>query len=253
MNWFKTHAVTLAAGLGLLSVGLGAIVVMQAIDLHRTLPGISWGNVSEAFGAAATFLAVAVALWQSNVVRLQAEKESAEAAARFTAELESQKELAKAELDSQKALARTQRIHLQEQNFKLALIRISRAADDYTHELATLIEQGTRAAKIPDKDKRADYLLPLSKQLGLIAKHVASEISGAHLLTRNSDLHAALNQVNLTLQQALMIEMAFRTPLIDFGTVPSTRPVLAAMNTIQGSLGAVRRLAGDLLIAGWEE
>lgn len=86
----------------------------------------------EAFAAAGTLLAVVVALWQSTVIRRQAEKEAKDAANRFEKELTSARDLHaaemeaaddrhKAELESQREIARVQRVHMLEQEFKLAV------------------------------------------------------------------------------------------------------------------------------------
>lgn len=148
--------------------------------------------------------------------------------------------------------ARVQRVHLREQEFKLALIRVSRAVNLYTHELATLIEQGRRVAELPEKREREDALLPLSKRLGLLAKDTSLEINGAHMLTQNDTLHEALNAVNAVSIRGVEAEMQVRGPIIDRGVMPNAAPIFQFMDAIQKALGHVRQLAGDLLVTGWE-
>jgi hypothetical protein len=247
----------------LVVLALLVVVVVQAIEVHRSYPITSWGNVADGFAAVGTFLAVVVALWQSVIVRRQAEHEAKDAAQRFreefdaaesrhNAQLATQQELAQAQLPAQVEQARVQRVHLREQEFKLALIRLSRAANLYTHELATLIEQGRRVSELPGRRQREDALLPLSKRLGLLAKDVSLEISGAHMLTQNDTLHEALNAVNAVTIRGVEAEVEVRAPIIDRGVVPNPAPTFQFMDAIQTVLGQVRQLAGDLLVTGWE-
>jgi hypothetical protein len=264
-EWYrKARSVGVSMSIcALIVLVLLVVVVIQAIALHHTYPITSWGNVAEGFAAVGTFLAVVVALWQSVIVRRQAEQDAKDAAERFREELDAaearhkvqlvaQRELAQSQLGAQMEQARVQRVHLREQEFKLALIRVSRAANLYTHELATLIEQGRRAADLPEKREREDALLPLSKRLGLLAKDVSLEISGAHMLTQNDTLHEALNDVNAVSIRGVAAEIQVRGPIIDQGVMPNPAPIFQFMEAIQRVLNQVRQLAGNLLVTGWE-
>jgi multidrug efflux pump subunit AcrA (membrane-fusion protein) len=247
----------------LVVLALLVVVAVQAIELHRSYPITSWGNVAEGFAAVGTLLAVVVALWQSVIVRRQSEQDAKDSAQRFqqelgaaesrhNAQLAAQQELARAQLTAQMEQARVQRVHLREQEFKLALIRVSRAVNLYTHELATLIEQGRRVAELPEKREREDALHPLSKRLGLLVKDVSLEISGAHMLTQNDRLHEALNAVNAVTIRGVEAEVEVRGPIIDEGVMPNPAPIFQFMDAIQTVLGQVRELAGNLLITGWQ-
>lgn len=261
--WCSTNASWLVPASAILALILILIVVKQTVELHGQYAETNWGNVAEAFGAAGTLLAVVVALWQSLVIRRQAAREATEAAARFERELTSARELHaaemkaaddrhQAELEAQRELARVQRLHLREQEFKLALIRVSRAANAFTHELATLIEQGRRVVKMQSRQEREDALLPISERLDLLAQDVALEINGAHMLTINDQLHEALDNVNVTVLEGPQVEMAFRDAIINAGQTPNPGPVIRLMARVQGVLGDTRRLAGRLLVTGWD-
>ncbi|MUM16250.1 hypothetical protein BI330_07720 [Mycobacterium sp. CBMA 623] len=226
-------------------------------------PKIDWGSVSDAFAAGGTIFAVVVALWQSVIVRRQAKDEANEAADRFKqelvaaedrhkTELSAQRELAKTQVDAQVELARIQRVHLREQEFKRSLIRVSRAGSTYTHELATLIEEGRRAAELPDRRAREDALRPLSKQLGMLAQTFVLEISGAHMLTQDYTLHEALNAVNLVALGGPSVEMAFRNPIINEGRMPEPTQLFQVMNAVHTALNHARQLAADRLHTGWD-
>lgn len=200
------------------------------------------GSVSDAFAAVGTISAVIVALWQSVVIRRQAKDSAKEAADRFedeikaasartrqevdAAEQRSQREQQaaaerhEAELEVQREVARTQRVHLREQEFKLALIRVSRAASAYTHELATMVEQTGRVVNMPTRQERADALRPISKKLGALAEDLSVEISGAHMLTNNDELHNALDAVNAAAMSGPLSESNFRNTVIMEGQDP---------------------------------
>ena len=260
---WSANATYLAAGFGITTACLVLLVVLQAVELHQEYRNTTWGSVAEGFAAVGTVLAVAVALWQSTVVRRQAEQEATEAANRFQreldaandrhrAELEAQRELARVQVEAQVELARVQRVYLREQEFKLALIRVSRAANAYTHELATLIEEGRRAAELPEKRDREDALLANSKKLGVLAEDFALEVQGAHMLTNKDELHDALDRVNAAGLAGPYAEMAVRNPIIQEGRFPEPIPIFQVMSQLQHVLGDARRLAGDLLDTGWD-
>lgn len=194
----------------------------------------------------ASFGAVAVALWQSVVIRQQAKADAAEAAKRFgdelkaakdrtiqevqAAEQRTQKELDAAnerhgiEMEQQREIARIQRIHLREQEFKLALIRVSRAATAYTHELATLVETGSRVVAMSQRQERADALRPVSKRLGALMDDLSVEIAGAHMLTNNDRLHDALDRVNAEAMRGPEGEIQYRNTVIMAGQVGNEAP-----------------------------
>jgi heme exporter protein D len=78
----------LAVVFAITTVCLTILVVIQAVAIRQRDTVISWGSVSEAFGAPGTTLAVVVALWQSIVIRRQAKDQAAEAAKQFQAEVD---------------------------------------------------------------------------------------------------------------------------------------------------------------------
>jgi hypothetical protein len=221
------------------------------------------GATAEWVAGLGSFAAVAVALWQSVILRSAALEEAAEAADRFTRELAAAKErmeteLAAAEgrhrieLDAQRELARIQRVHLREQEFKLALIRVTRAVNAYTHTLATLTEEGRRLTKLPERQEREDALLPTSEELNLRASDIVIEVSGAHMLTRNDALHEALNGVVQAALGGAAAETAIRDAVINNSRMPEPNPVPRVQAKLQAAIGNARQMAGDLLDTGWD-
>ncbi|BBY74337.1 hypothetical protein MPRF_12360 [Mycolicibacterium parafortuitum] len=232
------------------------------------------GSKAEWFSGVASFGAVAVALWQSVVIRQQAKADAAEAAKRFgdelkaakdrtiqevqAAEQRTQKELDAAnerhgiEMEQQREIARIQRIHLREQEFKLALIRVSRAATAYTHELATLVETGSRVVAMSQRQERADALRPVSKRLGALMDDLSVEIAGAHMLTNNDRLHDALDRVNAEAMRGPEGEIQYRNTVIMAGQVGNEAPLFMAMEALHRVIGDARRLAGEVLVTGWD-
>lgn len=61
--------------LGVITVALAITVVVQAVEILRPNTKILWGSISEALAAFGTLLAVGVALWQSTIIRRQAEEQ----------------------------------------------------------------------------------------------------------------------------------------------------------------------------------
>lgn len=279
------NATYLAAVFGILTVSLIPLVALQTFELHQQNPITNWGNVPEAFAAVGTLLAVVVALWQSTVIRRQAERDATQAADRFTKELDAARELhdeemaaAKdrhdaeleaqrvlhaeqmqaadarhaAELEAQREIALTQRRYQREQEFKLALNRISRAASAYTYELATLIEETPRIVALSSRQERVDALRPISKKLGALVHDLGNEIQGAHLLTDNDHLHDALDRINITAQNGPISEIAYRNEATYQGQVPSQVPFFQLMDQLPGAITDASRLAAQLLTTGWE-
>jgi hypothetical protein len=280
MGWFagrfsRVRAAWRADALSLLNVFalttafLLVLAVLQAIELRQARPVINWGSVSDAFAACGTILAVVVALRQAYAARKQADEDASDAAERLERELAAaekrhqdqlreQREVATLEVENQIQLARVQRLHIREQDFKNALIRITRAAGAYTHELATLLELGRRVVKMPlPVDQRGDALHDVSKQLGRYVQDFSIEIAGAHMLTQDDEIHEALNQVNAALMLGPQAEIAFRNVVIDGAfkerdVTNAAAPIFMAMDAIQTRLGEARQLAGDKLITGWD-
>jgi rRNA maturation endonuclease Nob1 len=262
----------LALGFGITTLCLAVLVVLQAFELRQRYPLVSWGSVTEAFGAVGTVLAVAVALWQSVVIRRQAKADANDAAIRFQSEIEaantrtvqeveaaesrSKAELAaaaerhKVELDAQRELARVQRVNLQEQEFKLALIRVSRAASAYTHELATLVAETQRILTLPTRQERDDAIKPIAKKMNLVSHDLAIEVSGAHMLTNNDQLHAALDQITGAATDALVRANEYENTVIMAVETPNAAPIYMAMEAINRVVGDAIRLAGELLVTG---
>jgi hypothetical protein len=260
---WSANTTFLAAGFGITAACLIVLVVLQAVELHKRYPITNWGDIPTAFGAVATLSAVAVALWQSIVIGRQAKREGIEAAQRFERELTSARELHaaemtaaderhKAELEAQRKIAREQRVHLREQEFKLALIRVSRAATAYTHELATLVAETSRIVSLSTRQERDDALKPISKKLGALADDLHIEISGAHMLTNNEQLHATLDRITATGMQGPMAEVNFRNIAVMEGQTPNPAPIFMVQQALQQVIGETRRLAGDLLVTGWD-
>jgi hypothetical protein len=255
------------AGLRIAGRIAGFILAVPAAVLLAWLLLSQPGDVAARAGwflGLGTFLVV-VALWQSVIIRRQAKDDAKEAHERLRRELaaaeqRSARELANArelhriELEAQREQARIQRAHLREQEFKLALIRVSRAINDYTHELAILIELGHRVVTMPEKQQREDALLPIGKKLGSLTKDIQLEISGARMFSRNTALHDALDAVVATMVLGPHAEAMFRQAMINSATMP--RPVVdaifQAMSTMQTAIGNARQLAGELLDTGWD-
>jgi hypothetical protein len=72
------------------------------------------------------------------------------------------------------------------------------------------------------------------------------------MLTRNDDLHDALNRVIRATLGAPAAEMAVRGPVINQGRLPTPDPIPGAMSAMQTAVGNARQMAGDLLDTGWE-
>jgi hypothetical protein len=180
------------------------------------------------------------------------ETELAAAEQRHNAELAAAEERHRIELEAQRELARVQRVHLREQEFKLALIRVSRAVSAFTHMLATLTEEGQRVAKFDSRQEREDALLPTSEKLNLLSSDIVIEVSGAHMLTRNDTLHEALNAVVSAAMGGPAAEMAIRDAVINRGRMPEPNPVPRVQARLQAAIGNARQMAGDLLDTGWD-
>ncbi|MEE2851449.1 MAG: hypothetical protein VX424_02210 [Actinomycetota bacterium] len=263
VSWCATNATWLVPTCAVLALILVLIVVKQTVELHGHYTETNWGNVAEAFGAAGTLLAVVVALWQSLVIRRQAEQARIDAAEQFEGELKSARDLHaaemkaaddrhKAELDAQREIARVQRLSLREQEFKLALIRVSRAANAYAHELATLVAETPRILSGTSRQDRDDALKPISKQLAVLASDLTAEISGAHLLTNNNQLHNALDRVTAAALNGPKAESDFRNTTVMAGQQPNETPIFMVMAELQRVIGDTRRLAGALLVTGMD-
>lgn len=246
------RALSVLSGLAAIGFLIAALVV------------VPWeiGSKAEWVSGIGTFAAVVVALWQTINIQMQAKKQVLDsqrqfedelkaAEARSATELENARALHKSELEAQRELARVDRLHLREQEFKLALIRVSKAISAYCHDLATLVEQGNRAAKLEDKTAREDALLSVSKELGLRVHDVSLEIAGAHMFTQNDDLHEALNLVNRAMLLGPKAEISFRQSVMR-GGIPNPAPIFIAQTAVQEAIGDTRQMAGDLLHTGWE-
>lgn len=249
------------------------IGVCQSLNLMERYPVIEWGSLGDAFAAAGTLLAVIVALWQSVVLRRQAKEEAKDAAARFQAEIDaannrtvqeveaaedrSQRELDAAagrhaaELETQREVARIQRVHLSEQEFKVAMTRIARAASAFTHELATLIAETQRIIGLVGRQARDDEIKPIARRMNLAAQALTIEISGAHMLTNNDQLHAALDPIVAAGARGVIAANDYENTVIMSGQTPNAVPVYMSMEEINRAVGDATRLAGQLLVTGW--
>lgn len=262
-NTWSANTAYLAAAFGIATVFLIPLAAFQTFELHQRYPITNWGNVPEALAAFGTVLAVVVALWQSNVIRRQAEQERTDAAEQLEKELTSASELHAAEmkaaderhtteLATQREIARVQRVALREQEFKLALIRVSRAASAYTHQLATLVAETPRILSGTSRQERDDALKPISKQLGALVQDLAAEISGAHMLTNNDELHNAVDRINVAALKGPPAEIDFRNTAVMAGQHPNEAPIFMVMEELQRAIGDARRLAGRLLVTSWD-
>ena len=187
-----------------------------------------------------------------NAAKERMETELSAARERLNTELEAAENRHRIELDHQRELARVQRVHLREQEFKLALIRVTRAVNAVTHMLATLTEEASRVVDIPDRQDREDALLAISEKLGILIQDVVVEVSGAHMLTQNDALHEALNQVLAAVMSTPIAEMAIRDVVIQRARMPQPNPVPRAQQAMQAAVGDARQMAGDLLVTGWD-
>lgn len=246
------------ANKGFVAVGFGGttlllliVAIIQGQDLQRKYPWVSWGTVPESFAAVGTVLAVAVALWQSLVIRRQAKADNDAAAEQFQTELDAAAERHRVELENQRELARVQRVHVQEQEFKLALIRVSRAANAYTQGLATLIAETNRIIALPSRQERDDALKPISKELATLLLDVSAETTGAGFFTNNPQLHDALDDITQAAIRGPEAEMNYRNHLTFRGEMPNQAPIFMAMEGLPQAIGNARRLAGQLLTTGW--
>jgi hypothetical protein len=140
---------------------------------------------------------------------------------------------------------------LREQEFKLALIRVTRAASAYTHELATLIAETSRIVSQPTEQERDDALKPISKQISALVHDLNAEVQGAHMLTNSDELHDALDKVTDTAMKGPQFEVLYRNYAVK-GTTPSPALLYMVMADLHRVVGDVRRLAGRLLVTGFD-
>jgi serine/threonine protein kinase len=85
----------------------------------------------------------------------------------------------------------------------------------------------------------------------LTGPHIA-EISSAHLLTNNDELHDALDRVTAAALNGPEAETNFRRAAIWEGQPPIPAPIFMVMEELQRVIGAARRLAGRLLVTSWD-
>lgn len=245
----------------------GIAVFLLAVLLAWLLPARPWGVAPQAarLSCLAAFVAVFVALWRSVVITRRAQDDAREAQERLrrelkaaeqrsARELDNARQLHRIELEAQREHARVQRVQLREQEFKLALLRVSRAVNDYTLELSKLTEQGHKVVTMPEKQEREDALSPSSKKLDSLLKNMQLEISAAHMFTRNKVLRDSLDAMNATTVLGSHAEVMFRESVIRNCTMsrPVAEAIFRAMTTMQTATGNIRRLAGELLETGWE-
>lgn len=233
-----------------------------------------WGTVAEWFSGIASFGAVVVALWQSIVIRKHANDEAKKAADQFQTEIDaanertvkevqaaerrSEVELAAAnkrheiELEQQRQLARTQRIAIYEQEFKLALIRVSKAASAYSHELATLVAETQRICQMTMRQERDDAMKPIAKKRNLAVHDLNLEVAGAHMLTNNDSIHAAMDPIVQAGLEGTIAADEYEHVIIFTGQLPNQYPIFSAMEKISSAVGDARQLVGKKLVTGWD-
>lgn len=261
--FWDTYKGHLAVVFGTSTALLVVVAVIQSLDLQRKYPWVSWGTVPESFAAVGTVAAVAVALWQSVVIRKQAEADGAAAAHQFQIELEAaterhQIELEAAaerhqiELDHQRELAREQRIHLSEQQQKVALAEVSRAVDAHAHTLARLWSRGAKILKIEDPEIRLEQLDALSEECSLAAKSAVQEVVMAQMLVQHDQLHDALDRVIEAIEAGVYTEMAVRES-IAARVPPRPNPIPDVQALMSDRTAATWRLAAELLVTGIAE
>lgn len=232
-----------------------------------------WGTGAEWFSGIASLTAVAVALWQSLVIRKQAAADAKNAADQFQREIDaanqrtidevqaaeqrSQLELSAAnkrhevEMEQQRELARTQRVALYEQEFKLALIRVSKAASAYSHELATLVSATGRICQLQTRQERDDAITPLAKKRNLASTDLTLEVSGAHMLTNNNSVHAVMNPIIAAGVEAATAASNYENAIIFEGQLPNQQPIYSAMAKLSEAVGQARQLVAEELVTGW--
>lgn len=277
-QWWRTDWATskgdVAVIASLLTLCLLVVVGIQAIELGQKYPVIDWGSVSDAFAAVGTVGAVVVALWQSVVIRRQAKEAAAESAEQLEAEIaaanartiqeveaaerrfhrqqEADAKRHEAELETQRELARVQRVHLREQEFKVAMTRVARAASSFTHELATLLSETQHIVALPTRQERDDAVKPIARRMNLASHTLAIEISGAHMLTNNDQLHASLDPILQAGINGTVSANEYENTMIMAGETPNAVPIISAMEAINRVVGDANRLAGQLLVTGWD-
>ncbi|WP_197373468.1 hypothetical protein [Mycolicibacterium baixiangningiae] len=162
-GWRKRWAAwkgSLALTFGVVTVALTITVLAQAIEILQPHTKVLWGSISEALAAIGTLLAVGVALWQSVVIRRQAQEDAREAAGRLQRELDAANERTRqeveaaeersrrdllaaderhrAELESHQALSNLQHHVQRQQERKQAIADIGRAVYLQQHILTEL-------------------------------------------------------------------------------------------------------------------
>jgi hypothetical protein len=155
-------------------------------------------------------------------------------------------------MTNQRELARLQRVQLLEQSQKEHIVQVSRAVDSLGHSLAKLWNEGAKIARLEDHEARITGMDELSKEHSLVAKQLGSEIAAAHLLIQHQELHDALDELNLAVQDAILVELRLRNAYIA-GRQLEPSPIPAVMAQMHERMGIAWRLTGDLLRTGYED
>lgn len=115
-----------------------------------------------------------------------------------------------------------------------------------------MVAETQRIIGLESRQERDDAIKPIAKRMNIVAQDLALEIAGAHMLTNNDDLHDALDAITAVATEAPIKANEYENTVIWTAQTPNAVPIYLAMNAIQEATGKARRLAGTILITGWD-
>ena len=188
------------------------------------------GYPAEWFAGLGAFAAIAVALWQSIIIRKQAAEE----------------------LRSAHNLARVDRIHLLEQRQKQALIEVSRAVAKHTYLMDTLWGQAAQLGRSTVTEHEREWWFgPITEKLGEAAENTAMECANAQMLMEHEQLIAAVEQIRDAADKGMQAAKCVREQVIS-GRPPDPNAIPYAISFMRETVKVARVWATDLLRTGYE-
>jgi hypothetical protein len=214
--------------------------------------GWETGSKADWFAGIGSFAAVAVALWQSVVIRRQTDAAAAVAADQFKRELAAAEARSAAELNAQKQLARVERIHRHEQELKSVLVEVARAVSHYGIVIASFWMEAVDISKLPTRQEREIAFRPISRTLGEAVSSIAIECDTAELLIEHRELGEAVAELRVAVEAVVWATDDMRQR-VELDNWPNMAPVHAAQARMVDQATETRRLAWELLRTGVDE
>jgi hypothetical protein len=207
------------------------------------------GSKADWFAGLGSFAAVAVALWQSVVIRRQADADAVTAAKRFAEELLAAEARSAAELAAQKQLARVERLYRHEREIKSALVEVARAVSEYGIVIASFWVESVDISKLPTRPEREVAFRPMSRMLGEAVSRIAIECDTAELLIEEQQLGEAVAELRVAVEAVVWAADEMRQR-VERNDNPNMAPVHAAQLQMVEQATETRRLAWELLRTG---